>query len=151
MADGMRKLSGCDWVLAIAVFVTSGVAAYFGLQLAQLPMGHPAVVGLTPLCAIGAALACAYTWQFDSVRVAGLRLQAGLLGATVVIALGSAAIGIRAGHQGLFGIIAHGIPVNIHLEIVLPWVWILGVALGAIYLQLWTLVRCLMLRYVRQP
>ena len=137
----MHKLTKGDWLLVVAVFLTSGIAAYFGLQLANLPMGHTAVVGLTPLCALAAALGCAYIWQFDVMRNAGILFNVKLLVFYVVVALGGAAIGIRAGGQGLGGLIIHGRPENSPIEIVFPWVWILGGAIGATYLQLWTLLR----------
>lgn len=146
----MRKLTKLDWLLVSTEFVVGGIVAYFGLLQANLPLGYPAVVGLTPLCALASALACAYTWQFEIMRNARALLQLQLLGVYAAVAVASVAIGIRIGGQSLVGLMAHGESPSSQLEVVFPWVWVLGGAVGAAYLQIWTLLRYFLSRHMRE-
>lgn len=144
-AEKPGKLTRNDWLVVGAVFVISAIVAFWGLQYADLPMGLPAVVGLSPLCAVAAALFCAYVWQFESFGKANIRIQLVLLSAYIIVALGAIALGFHAGEQGIISFLTKGMSRDAHIGVSLPWLWILGAAIGAFYVQVWTLVRFLLL------
>lgn len=144
-AYNTRKLRGFDWILAGVVFLVSGSAAYSVLVFARLPMGLPAVIGLSVLGAFAAALACSYVWQFDFSRKVRMRSHAILLMIYIAIALCSAVIGVHSGNRRAVELLAHGKQADAGIGITLPWIWLLGGALGAFYVQVWTVVRYLLI------
>lgn len=138
-----RRLQKKDWLLALVVFVVSGLLAFWGLQLVSLRMGETASIALSPLCALAAAGLCVYRWQFES----SLRTSKAVLVAVILVLLVIAAVafvlGAEFNGQSLLYVAGHGMPDWSGFGMQRAWVWVFVPALGAVYIQIWTLVRAL--------
>jgi len=136
-------LQRSDWLLAFVVFVVSGLLAFWGLQLVDLPMAEVTSIGLSPLLALAASGLCVYRWQFASCSRGSTKALVAVIFVLLVIAASAFVLGAEFNGQGLFYVARHGMPDWSGFGMQRTWVWVLVPVLAAVYIQIWTLVRAL--------
>ena len=136
-----RRLSRGDWLLVFVVFVVSGLLAFLGLQLVDLPLGEAASIGLSPLIAIAASALCAYRWQLEAYSQASKKSLVAVIFVLLIFVAVAFVLGTEFNGQSLLEVARHGMPDWSGFGMQGIWAWVLVPALVATYIQIWTLVR----------